>query len=151
MTKTGIHKNYYRITILLLSMLLFLLACWAYICFRSSDMVLYSWLGVEYNNSFFELLRIADSTPAPWLIYNLPDCLWLLSFLLLMECVWDKSKLKWIFVFGMISFAYVLELLQCLQLFPGTGDVWDFVCYTIAIVIYLFIHKLKFIFHEKSC
>lgn len=143
------NNRYFTWGIGLFSLLLFALACWLYICFRSSDMVLYSWLGVGYNNSFFELLRIADSTPAPWLIYNLPDCLWLLSFLLLMECVWDESRLKWIFVFGMISFAYGLELLQYLHLFPGTGDVWDFVCYTIAIVIYLFIYKLKFIFHEK--
>ncbi len=130
-------------------MLLFLLACWLYIAFRDTDMVLYNWLGIDCNNHLFQLLRVHDYQPASWLIYNLPDSLWLLSFLLFMESIWGDDKLKWVFVCGLISFAYILEILQSLHAFPGTGDVWDFICYTIAILLYLSIHKLKFIFHEK--
>ena len=142
------HKCF-RIASGLCSLLLFLLACWLYIALRSTDMVLYNWLGIDCNNHLFQLLRITNCQPASWLIYNLPDCLWLLSFLLLMESIWGNDKLKWVFVCGMISFAYLLEGLQCLLAFPGTGDIWDFVCYTIAILLYLSIHNLKFVFHEK--
>lgn len=147
--KNNTYNNRFRIALGLCSLLFFLQASWLYIAFRSTDMVLYNWLGIDCNNHLFQLLRITDCKPASWLIYNLQDGLWLLSFLFLMESIWWNDKLKWVFVGGMISFAYLLEGLQCLHAFPGTGDICDFVCYTIAILLYLFIHKLKFIFYEK--
>ena len=147
--KKNTLNNCFRIASLLCSLLLFLLACWLYIAFRSTDMILYNWLGIDCNNHLFQLLRITDCLPAPWLIYNLPDFLWMLSFLLLMESIWGNDKLKWMFVCAMMIFTYVLEGLQCLHAFSGTGDIWDFVCYTIAILLYLSIHKLKFIFYEN--
>lgn len=147
--KRSTSNSRFRIASGLCSLLLFLLACWLYIAFRNTEMVLFNWLGIDYNNYLFQLLRITNYQPASWLIYNLPDGLWMLSFLLLMECIWGNDKLKWVFICGMIIFAYVLERLQYLHACPGTGDIWDFVCYTITILLYLSIHKLKFIFNEK--
>ena len=148
MAQIEIHNNCYRKNFIF-SLLLFLIACWLYVAFRSTDMVLYNWLGIDCSNHLFQLFRVTDYQPASWLIYNLPDCLWLLSFLLFMESIWGDDKLKWVFVSGLISFAYIIEILQCLHAFPGTGTALDFICYTIAILLYLSIHKLKFIFHEK--
>jgi hypothetical protein len=131
------------------SLLIFLFACWIYISFRGADMALYSWLHIDYSNAFFNWLRIEDIYLPNWMVYNVPDGLWLFSYLLFIESIWDNSSMKWLFVWGMVLFAYALEILQFANIFLGTGDVCDIFFYSLAILLYLSIHKLKFIFHEK--
>lgn len=151
MVKKSTYNLSIRISSGICSMVLFMFACWLYVSFRSTDMVLYHWLGIDCNNQLFQLLRIANYQPASWLIYNFPDCLWMLSFLLLMECIWGDDRLKWVFAWSMLGFAYIFEIMQYLHILPCTGDVWDLISYTIATLLYLSINKLKFIFYEKKC
>ena len=150
MTKKSTYNRPIQIILGVCSMAIFIFACWLYVSFRSTDMVLYKWLGVDCNTHLFQLLRITNYQPPSWLIYNLPDCLWMLSFLFLMECIWGDEKLKWIFVWCMLGFAYIFETMQYLHVSLCTGDVWDFISYTIAMVLYILFNKLKFISYEKK-
>ena len=83
--------------------------------------------------------------------YNLPDGLWMLSFLLFMESIWaDEKLLKWIFCVPIITFAFILEALQFLGYFSGTGDVFDLYFYAIAILLFILLTKLKQMYYEEK-
>ncbi len=144
-------KTLINLILLILSGSLFLSAVYLYISNRGDDMILYSWLGIDCHNGLFEYLRQHAWHPANWVIYNLPDGLWLLSYLLAMESLWgDDKRLKWMFCIPVIFFAFMMEWLQYVGKFPGTGDVLDIVFYTKAILIFLLTIKLKQMAYEGN-
>ena len=61
---------------------LMIMATYVYVSSRSGDMLLYTWLGIDYDNAIFEKIRASSWSLASWVKYNLPDGLWLLSFLM---------------------------------------------------------------------
>lgn len=144
-------KSLINLITILLSVILFLTAIYIYVSNRSGDMILYSWLGVDYNNHFFEWIRNHSCRLAPWVKYNLPDGLWMLSFLLTMEVVWGNEKqLKWMFCIPIIAFAFILEILQYNGYFSGTGDILDIVFYTAAVLLFILLINLKQKCYEKD-
>ena len=144
-------KSLINLITILLSVILFLTAIYIYVSNRSGDMILYSWLGVDYNNHFFEWIRNHSCRLAPWAKYNLPDGLWMLSFLLIMEVVWGNEKqLKWMFCIPIIAFAFIMEILQYYECFPGTGDILDLVFYTTAVLLFILLINLKQKCYEKD-
>lgn len=133
-----------------LSIIILLVACYVYVSYRGGDMVLYSLLGIDGNSSLFIALRQNAKDLPAWVIYNIPDGLWLLSYLLMIEAIWGNEKQRKIwFIIPVILFAFLLEVLQYIGFFPGTGDVLDMLCYSAAIAVYLGIIKLKQYFYEK--
>lgn len=140
-----------NIVFIFLSLILLINAIYIYLSNRNTDMLLYVWLGLDNNNCIFEYTRNHVCGYAPWIKYNLPDGLWLLSYLLFIEGIWSKEKLlKWLFCIPIIGFAFVLEFLQFSGIFSGTGDVLDIMSYILAILLFLFIIKLKQIYYEKD-
>ena len=88
---------------------------------------------------------------ASWVKYNLPDGLWMLSFLLFMDVIWENEKLlKWMFCVPIIVFAFILEIFQYMGQFPGTGDVFDIVFYIVAIMLFLLLINLKHKCYERN-
>ena len=114
-------------------------------------MILYTWLGIDYHNSAFEYVRNHTCCLSNWMKYNLPDGLWLCSFLLFMEGIWGKEKYwKWLFCVLIIAFAFIIEIMQYNGLFPGTGDFWDLISYISAFLLFLLFIKLKQMYYEKN-
>lgn len=142
-------KNYrYRIIFCCLSLILFFVACWIYVSNRSTDMVIYDWLSIDVNNQLFCFFRNTEIELPDWVLYNLPDALWLLSFLFMNEAVWGEDNRKYIFVAVVSIFALGVEILQMYTLFPGTGDILDIISYIIVLIIYL-INNFLFYCYEK--
>ncbi len=140
-----------NIILLLFSIALFCSAVCIYIGNRSNDMILYSWLEIDAHNRLFEYIRQHCLLSKNWLIYNLPDGLWLLSYLLAMESIWGGNKRgKWIFCIPVIVFAIMMEFLQFKYYLPGTGDILDIIFYLISIIIFLLIIKLKQMSYESN-
>ena len=100
-------------------------------------MVIYDWLSIDVNNQLFCFFRNTEIEFPDWVLYNLPDALWLLSFLFMNEAVWGKDNRKYIFVAVVTIFALGGEILQMYTLFPGTGDMLDIISYVIVLIIYL--------------
>lgn len=147
----AINRTIVHTTFILLGCFLFVCALYIYISNRNDDMILYDWFGIDYNNYFFEYMRHPDLRLSSWAIYNLPDGLWMMSFLLFIEVIWDGEKLmKWIFGGSMIILALVLEIFQFVDLFPGTGDWLDILFYIAAVLLFLLLIKLKQIYYEKN-
>jgi len=147
----AINKAIVNTIFIFIAGLLFIGAVYIYINSRNGDMILYYWLGIDYNNCLFEYVRYPNILFTPWVRYNLPDGLWLLSFLLFIEGIWDSDRLmKWIFGLSVTIIAFVLEILQFVDLFSGTGDWLDILFYIIAILIFLLLIKLKQMYYEKD-
>ena len=135
---------------MLLAVTLFAIAGYIYVSSRIANLALYEWLGIDYYNSLFEYIRDYSVTLAPWVKFNLPDGLWLLSFLLFMEGIWrEDRRMKCVFCISIVTFAFILEFVQFIGYFPGTGDICDILAYIIAIMLFLIINKLKQISYEK--
>ena len=68
-------------------------------------MVIYDWLSIDVNNQLFCFFRNTEIEFPDWVLYNLPDALWLLSFLFMNEAVWGEDNRKYIFVAVVTIFA----------------------------------------------
>ncbi len=134
--------------LILCSVFLLLIGIYIYLLYRPTN--LYMFKVFEVTDSFWiiENLRQCDYFPPKqslpeWVIYNLPDGLWLLSYMIVMEVIWgdgDNIK-KLLFVFGMPIIILAWEILQLFHVAAGTWDVRDMLSYLVAIIIFL-LYKL---------
>jgi len=71
-----------------------------------------------------------------WLLYNLPDGLWLYSFLATIKFIWIRKSKKAGMVWMVLSvtFCFVAEILQDYGIVHGTFDWHDIMFYVIAII-----------------
>lgn len=143
---SSVRNNTFAIAQTILAVVLFIIACYIYIVYRTDDMVLYSWLNINPHCNFFEALRTTRMSIPTWMRYNLPDALWLLSYLLIIDILWENwNGTKICFICIVPLFAYTIEFLQFANIASGTGDTLDLLSYTFALIVYWFIVKLKFI------
>lgn len=78
-----------------------------------------------------------------WVVYSLPDGMWLLSYLFAMESIWNNEgkHIRLLFVWIMPTAIIIHEFCQLMRLAKGTWDIKDFTSYIIAIIIYLLTKK----------
>lgn len=132
-----------------LGLLLFAIGSFIYLAFNSTDLYLYKWFCIDANANWIQNLRhITTSWQVPlWIRWNLSDGLWLLSYLLIIDSIWDSEDSGWNNIFGisMLLLAVVSEWLQAEGFIPGTGDWYDVLTYIISYIIF---QTLKF--YEKK-
>lgn len=117
-----------------------------YLCFCPTDLLLYDWFNINTQTDWIQDLRAhfeKVSTP-DWFRHNLPDALWLMSFLLIMELIWSDSDslYKSIFIHGMVATSILAELLQYFHVIPGTGDWWDVFVYLVTLLTFYLIKSI---------
>jgi len=107
-----------------------------YIFFRSSSIPIVYWF--ERN----EVVSYYSSHPfiqlPNWVLYSLPDGLWLLSYEFIITYLWKyqiKNKLYLSFTIGLPLFACSCELFQINGIIKGTFDILDLICYIFACLI----------------
>lgn len=120
-----------------------------YVLYRPLN--LYMFLPFEATDTLFMIDYIReiplfppkDSLPE-WVIYNLPDGMWLLSYMLLMEALWGRENTKFrdFFIWVMPSLIIIWEIMQYMEVVAGTWDMNDMLSYIFAIVIFLKITRL---------
>lgn len=134
--------------------LVFLLGVIIYLLFRSEsirffDYLTYVKLDKPISNIRSFMLPLTKFIP-DWIIYSLPDGLWLLSFSLIISEIWNKKDNLhfwfWILLFPFT--AIIWELGQAFHVFSGTFDWIDVIIY--LSVIFIIIKKNKTIFYEKT-
>lgn len=83
-------------------------------------------------------------TVPEWVVYSLPDGMWLLSYMFAMEFIWnnDGEHIRLFFVWAMPMAIIAHEFCQLMGLASGTWDILDLTSYSIAIIIYLLTKKL---------
>ena len=119
-----------------------------YLLLRSPQLIYYGWLEGLAIDTQLTLLRsmINPSTSSPsWVIYSLPDGLWLFSYVCVILAICRDSPVKqflhWLIL--MPSLAFSLEVLQLTRTINGTFDVTDIGAYIFALLIPILIFTKK--------
>lgn len=118
-----------------------------YIFFRTSTLKMFNWfdkLGVSEIMKTIRNNTLQYSNELPkWLVYSLPDGLWIFSYVCLMLYIWAETAIKkslpWILVVPII--AILSELGQATNLVSGTFDTTDLMFYIIFSIIPFLLHN----------
>lgn len=128
------------------AVILFTIGGLIYVIYRPDSLLMFSWfrwLGLEAT---VNTLRTAygDISIYSWVKYSLPAGLWLLSYMLVVDAIWQKSRIPiYYFFIGILPAISILwELFQLLELMPGRFDMIDLLSYIIAILIFVMIKYL---------
>ncbi len=122
-----------------LSAFLLLLGGCIYLIYRSTSLVMFTWVHfIGLDNILYSLRdSMQNYTPPYFVLYCTPNMLWISSYLLLIDTLDLKyySKMFWSLILP--SIAITFEFLQIWGIIPGTFDIWDLVCLSIPTIIYL--------------
>ncbi len=118
-----------------------------YILFRSEHLMVNSWvlnnqLGSVFGKIRYQTFQILETVPK-WIIYSLPDALWLMSFGLILQLIWinETKRIRIIWTVVPCSIAVLWELFQATYLVNGTFDLVDLLFYFLSTL--LLINNLK--------
>ena len=77
------HRKYFYF---ISASIILLIGGFIYICFRDENILLFSWLRYfNINYSFFRQINLVNNFIIEYIIYNLPNGLWVLSGLCIMS------------------------------------------------------------------
>jgi hypothetical protein len=120
-----------------------------YILFRTSSLRMFTWyetIGLNHlTNELREWTFLFSNNIPEWILFSLPDGLWVFSYVSLILYVWQNSvSIKNIFWLSIIPvLAISSELGQFFGLVAGTFDFADLLLYTFGMT-------LPFIFFRKT-
>ncbi len=114
-----------------------------YLIFRSDHIIGFRLIDKLGLSGFLHNIRnLFDGVhPSNFIVYALPDGLWLISYMILTETLLPEHPTKTIWVLALPANAIVSEIAQYFHLLPGNFDIWDMVCYIIPTIFYLIFSK----------
>lgn len=139
-TTTILHNRYTKLVIALLALTI---GGIIYIGYRPTNLAMFNWFETLGLSDIVELIRqeVQRYTFPYWIIYNIPAGLWLLSYMLIIDAIWDKQKENGItyilFTYSLAFFAIISELLQFANILPGTFDILDLLTYILTIFLFI--------------
>ena len=120
-----------------------------YITFRPDTLKMFHWFKVFGLLDYLDELQHNPARVPSWMLYNLPDGIWLFAYSILIGCIWNfKIRDCWMFILVMPFICIPHEFLQGLGIMHGTYDPSDVLAYLLAIIagfadVYL-VHRLAF-------
>lgn len=143
-----------HLAFLVLAILLLIAGGIVYLSFRSMSLRMFGWFeSLGLMGIVNELRSMCDGIhPGYFVLYNLPDLLWIVSYLLFVNAIIPKSDHKtYIFwVLLMPSMAICHEIMQGIGMAIGSFDLIDLLCYTIPPIINFLIINLTHFYYEKN-
>lgn len=133
---------------------LFMIGGLIYVLFRTDSIRFFDYLtyvGLDKPLSNIRSITLPMYQFIPeWIIYSLPDGLWLFSFSLLVNIIWSKEdRLRfWFWTLLFPCTAIIWELGQAFQVFNGTFDWIDTIIY--LSVTFIIIKRNQTIYYEKT-
>jgi hypothetical protein len=139
-------KNYLRF---LISFFPLFLGGLIYLLFRDNNILFYFWLEkININYSFYKSIIVPQNIIQSYIIFSLPNGLWLLSGILFLNIIW-KNKMNnfYIYTSVLVFFALFFEIAQLLDIINGTFDIIDIMTIIsfsiIGIIISIFWRKYE--------
>lgn len=122
-----------------------------YLFFRTEKLLMFKWinsLGAEGVLNKIRLITLNFRPSIPdWLLYSLPDGLYVFSYVSLMLAVWNMkftlTSIFWILNIPLIII--VSEIGQLLLIVPGTYDIKDLSFYLLGTILPFFCLRKKVI------
>lgn len=130
----------------ILALVVFCIGGLIYVIYRSLTLQMFVWFKHLGLYPLIITFRYRNWPVLPdWVVYSLPDGLWMLSYLLIMKVIWYKKATKQALVLPLIlpCFMNLTEILQAINYFPGTFDYLDLICYNIPVIIYLILYAYE--------
>lgn len=129
-----------RIERSILSLLILCIGGFIYMGLRDKSLLMFEWfnhLGLSQHVEFIRGLFNSEGVYG-WVKYSLPDGLWLFSYMILVDAIWNSSKSisAYIFIYYLPFLALMSEILQYFGLVPGVFDWIDIASYLFAILSY---------------
>ena len=141
--------NVIKTIIVIIAMMALSVGGMIYVFFRPESIMMFKWfpfLGIVHKQvSLFRTTHLPD-----FLVYSIPDGLWLFSYILLIGVIWDFDYHRCFYLIMLLPvYAISHEILQLYHLVPGYFDILDFVVYVVATlvgisVLVMFNHVCKF-------
>ncbi len=130
-----------------MGIIVFLMGSMIYFAFRTSELYMFrifpngdlpSWIIAIRN-------QLSSLHVPEWIRYCLPDGLWLLSYMLIIDSIWNEETtwLHELFLWILPISAILTEFLQMELLIPGTGDWIDVIFYVMGILTFLIYKNLQ--------
>lgn len=139
--RTHIGKN---IVLIAFALVLLLIGGILYLAFRSMSLRMFGWCEYIGIMDYINELRIlcAGTHPSQFVLYNLPDLLWIVSYLLFVNALIPKTdrKLYLFWVLLMPILAILHEIMQALGILTGSFDLVDLLCYLIPTILNIIIN-----------
>lgn len=137
----------------ILSLICIVLGGLIYICYRSTNLLMFHWFKLMGIETCIETLRnnVEKNDVNTFIKYNLPDGLWLLSYLLIVDNIWViKSKRYYIFILFLPFCAFASEIIQIFVHTIGTFDIKDILCYLCAFTVFYIIKFTERVYNNKK-
>lgn len=85
------------------------------------------------------------------LIYSLPDGCWLYALSSSLLLIWKNQTDYWFQFWIILVFisSIATEIFQLQNIIPGTFDLFDILCYSLAFILFIIINKIQFIKNKK--
>lgn len=127
--------NRFQLVTVLMGMVSLMIGSCLYLLYRPDTLMMFEvckYLGV-YD---FVMSHRPQEQIESWIVYSLPDGLWLLAYILLMNALWNFQVRTSIHAsLPLVLIAIGSELLQIPHLVSGLFDWMDLICYVMACVI----------------
>jgi hypothetical protein len=119
-----------------------------YMFFRSKSLLMFTWfdnLGLNTMISYYRSSLIKYSNIIPdWVLFSLPDGLWVYSFSSSLLLLWGNDfKISSFWLFLPFLFGSGVEIMQKFDLVSGTFDIIDLIICLLASILSIIIVKPK--------
>lgn len=141
---TDFHVNTYETRVflkLVVAIILLFVGGLIYVIFRSDNLLMFYWfrdLGLDGI-----VIKLKEEYGQMniwyWVRYNMPAGLWLLSYMFIIDSIWDDGNgyaYKYFITILPIT-AIFSEAIQFFHLLPGTFDILDIISYVFAILFFI--------------
>jgi len=103
-----------------------------YLCFRQPTILLFKWLDlIGFNYTIFQNINII---PPKFIVYNLPNVLFILFSYIIIYIIWDNKKYYYLFYVSLIT---ILAIIYEIVTYDINDIIAIFVTYFICIFLYL--------------
>lgn len=108
---------------------------------------MFNWFENINISYYTDLIRLRfENIPInSWAKYNMPAALWLGSYLLIIDAIWESSTFRipyLVFCYSLPVIAILSEVLQLVHIIPGTFDILDIISYSLITIIYLIFKRI---------
>ncbi|GHV81859.1 hypothetical protein AGMMS49991_04170 [Spirochaetia bacterium] len=116
-----------------------------YLVFRNESLLVFKWFPFLLTiQDYFTAKPTVIENINPFIAYNLPDGLWVLSGIFLIRSLWIKNEKimrGYLCVFSL--FAVIFEVLQLNDNIPGTFDFLDLIVIMLVILLENIIYRKR--------
>ncbi|MCI7287172.1 hypothetical protein MUN53_14600 [Parabacteroides sp. AGMB00274] len=132
-----------RILKVIIALVLLSIGGLIYLTFRGENLLMFNWLNeldlmyqIDNLRAYNQKIYLYD-----WVLYSLPDGLWLLAYLLIIDSIWHECRNNMFnsFILSLPTIAIFSEFAQYWNIIPGVFDTMDLFCYISSVLIYLII------------